>query len=151
MADQVVENVLAIIPDACPLWINYLAVLHLAVDTVPFNAQVRILDAAFKYGYVKAQDPKPPAALLPVPVFPAAPPQPAPPPPAQVAPLSARAAEKRKAPDPAPASPPVKKRALDIRVDFTQTQRPSSHKNDSWYKDLSIKYLTAVFTNLPLH
>jgi hypothetical protein len=150
--DQLVNDILAVIPDANPLWIDQQVSLHLSVDPIPLHARARILDSAFKIGYVKVdQNPRPLAEIAALPPLPVAPPLPLPPPTHAAQPSSARAAGKRKAPERAPASSTAKKQALSVRVDYTQTQRPPSHQKDSWYRDLSIKYLTVTFANLPLH
>ncbi|KAG8745956.1 hypothetical protein FRC10_006519 [Ceratobasidium sp. 414] len=135
--EQLVNDILAVIPDASSDWIRQQVTLQLAVDPVPYHAQVRILDSAFTYGYVKSAQPS-----NPVPQPPAAP--------AAVSQTST--AKKRKAPDqnPGPSKHPPKKRVAP-RFDYTQLERPGQQGGDPYYRELSIKYLCAKLGKLPVH
>lgn len=140
MDEQLVNDITAIIPDACPRWIREQVLLQMAVDPTPYHIQARILDSAFTVGYVKVAPEPPPMAL------------PAPPPPPPAAVPGARAAEKRKAPAQDPANLHInKKRVVPARVDYTQPQVPAGHVRDIWYTELCIKYLSAAFGTLPIH
>jgi hypothetical protein len=143
MDEELVNDILAVIPDACPGWVRQQILLQLAVDPIAYHAQARILDSAFSYGYVKSVPPPEPVDPPP-PVPRAAPPPPAP---------KAHAAEKRKAPNqnPAPSAHISKKRVVSPRIDYTQLQRPGQQGRDFYYRDFSVKYLCAAFGKLPLH
>ncbi|KAG8779373.1 hypothetical protein FRC12_024334 [Ceratobasidium sp. 428] len=132
MAEQVVNDVLAVIPDVNPDYLRELAVLHLTTDPVTYHAKVRILDSLLTHDYVKAVEP----------------PIPAPQPPAALAPS---AIKKRKAPDQNPDASvhTPKKRAVLPRFDYTQSQRPGL-LGDFYYQELAIKYLCAKFGQLPV-
>ncbi|KAG8719751.1 hypothetical protein FRC08_002111 [Ceratobasidium sp. 394] len=131
--EQLVNDILAVIPDASPDWTRQQVALHLAVDPVPFNAQARILDSAFTHGYLKSAQPPNPV------------PQPS-------APSVVSAGKKRKATDqkPGPSQHPSKKRAAP-RFDYTQLERPGQEGGDAYYGELSVKYLCAKFEKLPVY
>ncbi|CUA75091.1 TRIAD3 [Rhizoctonia solani] len=137
MADRnkLLEDIIAVIPDISPRWLQYQIALHLASYPNPAHTQMLILDSAFNHGYVKEADQPVHPGIPPIPQLPVAPPQPQPPPPlvhaapaapaapaalAAPAPPGTKAGGKRKAIE--PAEPPnAKKRAIDQTVDFTQT------------------------------
>ncbi|KEP51063.1 pectinesterase [Rhizoctonia solani 123E] len=145
--DKILEEILGVLPDMSPPWLEYLITLHLASDPNPSHAQIRILDAAFAYGYVKDTEQPAPPGLPPIPPVPVAPPPPAH---AVPAPPSVHTGEKRKAPE--PADPPnAKKRAIGKTVDFTQTVRPFVQGRDFKYQELSLSYLNAGYPNLPMN
>ncbi|KAG8776887.1 hypothetical protein FRC12_000644, partial [Ceratobasidium sp. 428] len=125
MAEQVVNDVLTVFPDANPDWIRELATLHLATDPVTYHAKARIVDFVLTHDYVKAAKP---SILVPQP-----PAIPAPP-----------AVKKRKAPDQNPDASvhTPKKRAVLPRFDYTQSQRPGL-LGDFYYQELAVKYLSA--------
>ncbi|QRW27013.1 endoplasmic reticulum membrane protein [Rhizoctonia solani] len=146
MADRekILEDILGVLPDMSPPWLQYQIALHLAIDPNPSHTQMRILDSAFAYGYVKvAEQPVPPGippiprlpipatAAAAVPLPPVQPPQP----------------RKRKASE--PTISPNKKQALDKTVDFTQVTRPFVQGRDFKYQELSLSYLNAELANLP--
>ncbi|GAB1517258.1 hypothetical protein RhiTH_000302 [Rhizoctonia solani] len=164
MADRekILEDILGVLPDMSPPWLQYQIALHLAIDPNPSHTQMRILDSAFAYGYVKvAEQPVPPGippiprlpipatAAAAVPLPPVQPPQPRVRPPAQPVqiPPGAHAAQKRKASE--PTISPNKKQALDKTVDFTQVTRPFVQGRDFKYQELSLSYLNAELANLP--
>ncbi|KAL5635759.1 hypothetical protein ACGC1H_004539 [Rhizoctonia solani] len=150
MADRVkiLEEILGVLPDISPPWLQYQIALHLAVDPNPSHTQIRILDAACAYGYVKEAEQPVPPGLPPIPQFPVAPPPPAHA--AAPAPPSVQAGEKRKASEPAE-PPDAKKRAIGKTVDFTRTIRPFVQGRDFKYQELSLSYLNADLTNLPMN
>ncbi|KAJ1309981.1 hypothetical protein OPQ81_006739 [Rhizoctonia solani] len=50
--DKILEDILGVLPDMNPPWLQYQIALHLAIDPEPSHAQMRILDAAFAYGFL---------------------------------------------------------------------------------------------------
>ncbi|CAE6498172.1 unnamed protein product [Rhizoctonia solani] len=142
--DKILEDILGVLPDMNPPWLRYQIALHLAIDPNPSHTQMRILDAAFAYGYVKvAEHPVPPG-------IPHIPQHPVPlPPPAATVSSSTQTGEKRKAPEPTD-SPNSKRRATGKTVDFTQTVRPFVQDRDFKYQELSLSYLNAELVNLPM-
>jgi hypothetical protein len=154
MADRekLLQDILAVLPDMSPPWLQYQIALHLAIDPNPSHTQIRILDSALAYGYVKAVERSVPLGIPPIPQMPAVPPGPLPPiqPPAQAVqmPPGAHVGQKRKAPEPAvPLN--AKRQAMHKTVDFTQTVRPFVEGRDFKYQELSLSYLNAELSNLP--
>ncbi|CAE6518468.1 unnamed protein product [Rhizoctonia solani] len=152
MADRekLLEDILGVLPDMNPPWLQYQIALHLAIDPDPSHTQMRILDSAFAHGYVKVAEQPALPGIPPIPQHAVAAPVPPPlahPPPV---PSDARAGEKRKAPEPAVA-PDAKRRAIGKTVDFTQTIRPFVQGRDFKYQELSLSYLNAKLVNLPMN
>ncbi|KAG8763530.1 hypothetical protein FRC11_002043 [Ceratobasidium sp. 423] len=148
--DKLLEDILGVLPDMNPPWLQYQIALHLAVDPDPSHAQMRILDSAFTHGYVKVAEQPAFPGIPPIPQHPVA--APVPPPPAHPAPVppGARVGGKRKAPEPA-VFPDAKKRAIGKTVDFTQMIRPFVQGRDFKYQELSLSYLNAEVVNLPMN
>ncbi|KAB5596364.1 Pectinesterase [Ceratobasidium theobromae] len=152
--NQLVNDILAIIPDANPAWLLEQVSLHLAAGPGVLDARAYILDSAFMYGYVKASNnpgplgappPPPPALAAAAPL-----PPPAPAPVRALAPHpGVRPAQKRKALESVAASP-TKKQALPSRVDYTKTQRPPSHTRDLCIRRQFSEYAYLVPTYLAL-
>ncbi|KDN51886.1 hypothetical protein RSAG8_00437, partial [Rhizoctonia solani AG-8 WAC10335] len=145
--DKLLEDILGVLPDMSPPWLKYQIALHLAIDPNPSNTQMRIIDAAFAYGYVKAAEQPLPLGIPPIPQFPVALP---PPVHAAPAPPGTQAREKRKASEPVD-FPDAKKRAGSKTVDFTQIIRPFVQGRDFKYQELSLSYLNAELANLPMN
>ncbi|CAE6423577.1 unnamed protein product [Rhizoctonia solani] len=156
MADRekLLEDILGVLPDMSPPWLQYQIALHLAIDPNPSHTQMRILDSAFAYGYVKVVEQPVPLGIPPILQIPAVAPGPLPPiqPPARAVqiPPGAHAGEKRKVPEPS-VPPNAKRRAMDKTVDFTQVVRPFVPGRDFKYQELSLSYLNAELGNLPIN